>query len=105
MRTMILSLAVSFLAVMALGKEPARQAAPQSTEKPTKTFTSSAEVTTLIAKAKSEHKEGQAVVMEPMLELGSYDGHLEYRASVGAAAGSAKRRQRSSTWSMGQQPW
>ena len=40
----------------------------------------------MIAKAKSERKEGQPLVTEPMLELGSYDGHLEYRASVGNAA-------------------
>ena len=40
----------------------------------------------MIAKAKNERKEGQPLVTEPMLELGSYDGHLEYRASVGNAA-------------------
>src|SRR4029077_5967957 len=57
-----------------------------STGKPTKTFTSAADLTALIAKAKSERKEGQPTVAEPMLELGSYDGHLEYRASVGNAA-------------------
>lgn len=77
MRTMILTLALTLATAAALGKQPAPQAAPQSAEKPTKTFTSSAEVATLIAKAKSEHKEGQALVTEPMLELGSYDGHLE----------------------------
>jgi len=57
----------------------AKLPAPQAPEKPTKTFAPSAEVTALIAKAKSEHKEGQPLVTEPMLELGSYDGHLEYR--------------------------
>src|SRR3984893_1552057 len=86
MRTMIMSLAFTLVAAVALAKQPARQPAPQSSEKPTKTFTSSAEVTALIAKAKSERKEGQSTVAEPMLELGSYDGHLEYRPSVGNAA-------------------
>jgi mannose-6-phosphate isomerase-like protein (cupin superfamily) len=86
MRTMIISLAFTLVAAVALAKQPARQPAPQSPGKPTKTFTSSAEVTALIAKAKSEHKEGQSTVAEPMLELGSYDGHLEYRPSVGNAA-------------------
>jgi mannose-6-phosphate isomerase-like protein (cupin superfamily) len=86
MRTMILSLALTLAAAVALAKEPARQAAPKSAEKPTKTFTSSSEVMALIGKAKSEHKDGQALVTEPMLELGSYDGHLEYRASVGTAS-------------------
>ena len=82
MRRIILSLAFTLVAAAALAKQPA----PQSPEKPTKTFTSSAEVTALIGKAKSEHKQGQSTVAEPMLELGSYDGHLEYRPSVGNAA-------------------
>jgi len=86
MRTLMTSLAFTLVAAVALAKLPARPPAPQSPEKPTKTFTSSAEVTALIAKAKSERKEGQPIVTEPMLELGLYDGHLEYRASVGPAA-------------------
>lgn len=82
MRTTLISLAVVLVAAAAWGNEAARQSA----EKPTKTFTSSAEVTALIAKAKGERKEGQPLVTEPMLELGTYDGHLEYRPSVGNAA-------------------
>lgn len=86
MRTMIVSLAFILMASLALAKQAAPQPAPQSSAKPTKTFTSATDVTALIAKAKSERKEGQPLVVEPMLELGSYDGHLEYRASVGNAA-------------------
>jgi len=81
MRTMIMGLAF----ILTVGLAAAKQSA-QSSDKPTKTFVSSGEVAELIAKAKSERKEGQATVAEPMLELGSYDGHLEYRASVGNAA-------------------
>lgn len=66
--------------------QPGPPAAPQSSAKPAQTFASAADVAALIAKAKSERKEGQAMVPEPILELGSYDGHLEYRASVGNAA-------------------
>jgi mannose-6-phosphate isomerase-like protein (cupin superfamily) len=51
-----------------------------------KTFCSSAEITTLIAKAKSERKEGQAIVLEPVVQLAPYNAKLEYRASVGNAA-------------------
>ncbi len=86
MRTVTMSIALSLLAAVAAAKQPARQAAPQSPEKPSKTFTSAADVAALIAKAKTERKENQPLVAEPMLELGSYDGHLEYRASVGNAA-------------------
>lgn len=86
MRTMVISFVFALAATTALAKQPPRKPAPQSPQQPTKTFTSSADVTALIAKAKSERKENQPLVTEPMLELGSYDGHLEYRASVGNAA-------------------
>jgi len=81
MRTMLLALAVFLSIGLAAPKLSA-----QSSDRPTKTFVSAAEVAELIAKAKSERKEGQPIVTAPMLELGSYDGHLEYRASVGNAA-------------------
>jgi mannose-6-phosphate isomerase-like protein (cupin superfamily) len=74
------------VAAVALAKQPAPQPAPQSSDKPTKTFTSAADVTALIAKSKSERKENQPLVTQPILELNGYDGHLEYRASVGNAA-------------------
>ena len=92
MRRMIISLFFALAAAVAMAKQPA----PQSPEKPTKTFTSSAEVTALIAKAKSEHKEGQSIVAEPMLELGSYDGTSNTAPRL-AMPRSMKRRQRFST--------
>ena len=52
---------------------------------PLKTFASSADVRALTAKAKSEHKEGQAIVTEPILQFAPYVATLEYRVSVGAA--------------------
>jgi len=81
----VIGLALTLAAALAVA-QPAPQAAPQTSPKPTKTFTSAADVTALIAKAKAERKEGQPTVAEPILELGSYDGHLEYRAAVGNAA-------------------
>ena len=51
-----------------------------------KTFSSSADVAALAAKAKSERKEGQPVVAERILQLSPYSANLEYRASVGPAA-------------------
>lgn len=86
MRRIAIGLALTLAAAVALAKQPAPNPAPQTTQKPTKTFTSAADLTGLIAKAKSERKEGQPIVTAPILELGSYDGHLEYRASVGNAA-------------------
>jgi mannose-6-phosphate isomerase-like protein (cupin superfamily) len=90
MRTIAIGLTLTLLAAAVLARQPepkpSPQAAPQSSAKPTKTFTSAADLNALIAKAKSERKEGQPIVVEPIVELGSYDGHLEYRASVGNAA-------------------
>ena len=90
MRTIIIGLTLTLSAAAVLARQPAPKPTPQaaapSSPKPTKTFTSAADLSALIAKAKSERKEGQPTVAEPMLELGSYDGHLEYRASVGNAA-------------------
>jgi len=53
---------------------------------PTKTYSSADEVQALIAKAIAEHKEGQATVVERILELAPYRANLEYRTSVGPAA-------------------
>ncbi len=86
MRKMIIGFSFVLVAAVALASQPVPKPAPQSAQMPTKTFTSAAELTSLIAKAKSERKDGQSTVTEPMLELGSYNGHLEYRASVGPAA-------------------
>jgi mannose-6-phosphate isomerase-like protein (cupin superfamily) len=51
-----------------------------------KTFTSSAEITSLIAKAKSERKGDAPLVAERILTLAPYNANLEYRAAVGPAA-------------------
>ena len=50
-----------------------------------KTFASSAEIADLIAKAKAERKEGQAMVAERILSLAPYRATLEYRAGVAPA--------------------
>jgi mannose-6-phosphate isomerase-like protein (cupin superfamily) len=65
---------------------PAQQ--PAATD--LKTFSSSADVQALIAKAKAEHKEGQAIVMEKILSFAPYAATLEYRATGGNAAVHAK---------------
>lgn len=51
-----------------------------------KVFASSGNVAALIAKAKRDHKPGQALVIEPLLHLAPYTANLEYRTAVGAAA-------------------
>ena len=80
MRTIGMTLALILMATAVR----AQQAPPA--EPPTKTFSSASDVTALIAKAKSERKDGQANVMESILQLAPYGAHLEYRASIGPAA-------------------
>jgi mannose-6-phosphate isomerase-like protein (cupin superfamily) len=79
MRTFVISLSLTFVAAVALAQQP-----PAVTG--VKTFASSQDVMALIAKAKSDHKEGQATVSERILQLAPYNANLEYRSSVGPAA-------------------
>ena len=51
-----------------------------------KTFTSSAEVQQLIAKAKADRKGDAPTTTEPILVFGSYHANLEYRPIAGPAA-------------------
>ena len=69
------------LFAIAAEAQPAGAAAPAI-----KTFASSADVAALIAKSKSERKEGQAIVTQRILSLAPYNANLEYRGSVGPAA-------------------
>jgi len=51
-----------------------------------KTFTSSAEVQQLIAKAKADRKGDAPTTVEPILSLSNYHANLEYRPIAGPAA-------------------
>lgn len=51
-----------------------------------KTFTSSAEVQQLIAKAKADRKGDAPTTVEPILAFGTYHANLEYRPIAGPAA-------------------
>jgi mannose-6-phosphate isomerase-like protein (cupin superfamily) len=63
----------------------AQQSAEEKSVPKAKTFASAADIQALIAKAKSERKEGQANVPERILQLTPYNVNLDYRASVGPA--------------------
>jgi hypothetical protein len=69
---------ISFLASAALAQQPAAPAP--------KTYTSAAEITALIAKAKGERKNDAPIVQENILRLDPYSAGLEYRGAVGPAA-------------------
>jgi mannose-6-phosphate isomerase-like protein (cupin superfamily) len=71
-------------AAFAAAQQPATPGTISVTE--IKTFCSSADVQSLISKAKSERKDGQPIVVERVVQLAPYMANLEYRASVGLAA-------------------
>ena len=83
MRAIGMSFVLILMAAGAKAQQPAP--APQRDMTP-HTYTSASDVTALIAKAKSERKEGQANVSETILMLAPYSANLEYRASIGPAA-------------------
>jgi mannose-6-phosphate isomerase-like protein (cupin superfamily) len=74
-------LALTLLATAAMAQQPAAPSAQAM-----KTFTSSSEITAMIAKAKSQRKDDQPLVAQPILRLAPYNASLEYRAAVGPAA-------------------
>jgi mannose-6-phosphate isomerase-like protein (cupin superfamily) len=82
MRVIGITLALTLVAAAALAQQPDVQPPPPAS----KTFASSADVMALLAKAKSERKEGQGLVSERLLQLAPYNANLEYRASVATAS-------------------
>jgi quercetin dioxygenase-like cupin family protein len=82
MRAIGIILALTFVTTAALAQQPAAPPSAQTI----KTFASSADVMALIAKAKSERKDGQPTVTEHILQLAPYNVSLEYRTAVGPAA-------------------
>jgi mannose-6-phosphate isomerase-like protein (cupin superfamily) len=101
MRTLGISLVLALIAAMVVmagqpaaspaGRLTAPTTLPQAPAAQTdaaamKTFTSTAEVQALLAKAKGERKEGQVAVAEHILSLAPYTANLEYRPIDGAVA-------------------
>lgn len=77
-RRIALSLALAALPMLAQQPAPAAQAL--------RVFSSSADVSALIARAKSDRREGQSIVIEKILDFAPYSANLEYRPAAGAAA-------------------
>jgi mannose-6-phosphate isomerase-like protein (cupin superfamily) len=73
-----------FLAVPAFAQQATSP--PASSPAAGRTLVSAADVTALIAKAKVDRKEGQALLAQSMIQLAPYNVSLEYRAAVANAA-------------------
>ena len=81
MRVLIAGFAVILTASAAFAQQPPAAAAAAS-----RTMVSAADVTALIAKAKAERKDNQALLAQSMIQLAPYNVSLEYRAAVANAA-------------------
>jgi mannose-6-phosphate isomerase-like protein (cupin superfamily) len=79
MHRILTGLAFALLTTVAVAQQPAAPAGP-------KTYTSAAEITAMIAKAKSQRKGDQPLVAQNILRLAPYNASLEYRGAVGPAA-------------------
>jgi mannose-6-phosphate isomerase-like protein (cupin superfamily) len=75
MRVIAVSFALTIAASAVWAQQPAM-----------KTFSSSADVAALLAKAKADHKDNQPIVIERILQLAPYNANLEYRTAVGPAS-------------------
>ena len=84
MRAVMTGLTLVFLSVPAFAQQPAAPAV--SSPAAGRTMVSAADVTALIAKARVDRKEGQALLAQSMIQLAPYNVSLEYRAAVANAA-------------------
>jgi mannose-6-phosphate isomerase-like protein (cupin superfamily) len=82
MRAFSIFLAIALIASAVVAQQPAAQTPDQVM----KTYSSSSDVMALLAKAKSERKEGQPMVAEPILLLAPYRASLEYRPGIAPPA-------------------
>ena len=82
MRKLMFGIAILWIATAA----HAQQAAPPPAGPMIKTYTSSADVEAMMAKAKAERKPDQGLFSQRLLELAPYNVNLEYRAALAPAA-------------------
>jgi mannose-6-phosphate isomerase-like protein (cupin superfamily) len=80
MRAVLAGVALCFLSLPAFAQQPPAAASAG------RTMVSATDVTALIAKAKVDRKDGQALLAQSMMQLAPYNVSLEYRAAVANAA-------------------
>ena len=84
MRIINLSLALALAAALLTAQPPAGKG--KGAPAPNREYSSAADIQAMIAKAKNDRKDGQAIVQANILRLAPYSAGLEYRASVGPAS-------------------
>ena len=78
------TLTAALLVTLASSVASAQQATPPAAA--SRTMVSAADVQAMIAKARSERKDTQALLAQSMIQLAPYNVSLEYRAAVANAA-------------------
>ncbi len=81
MRAAIAGLTLLFVSSVAIAQQPVPASGASS-----RTMVSAADVAALIAKARVDRKDGQALLSQSMIQLAPYNVSLEYRAAVANAA-------------------
>src|SRR4051794_41880601 len=89
MRPYVLGTIVMLTAAAAFAQQRASQTAPAAP----KLFASAADVTAMMAKAKSERKPDQVNFIQPIVQLAPYNANLEYRAGGLVAPASVHERE------------
>jgi mannose-6-phosphate isomerase-like protein (cupin superfamily) len=89
MRARVFSTIFTLLSSAALAQQPAAQSPPP----PAMLFAGSADVTAMIAKARSERKPDQPNFVQPIVRLAPYNANLEYRVSGVNAPASVHERE------------
>ena len=75
-----------FVVILTASAVFAQQSPASASAAASRTMVSAADVTALIAKAKAERKDNQALLAQSMIQLAPYNVSLEYRAAVANAA-------------------
>jgi len=75
-----------FAVILTASAAFAQQSPAPASAAASRTMVSASDVTALIAKAKAERKDNQALLAQSMIQLAPYNVSLEYRAAVANAA-------------------
>ena len=84
--TSVTSLALMLISDAVVAQLPAQQPGKGKAPQPDKAYTSASDIAAMMAKAKNERKQDQAIFSQNILRLAPYSASLEYRGAVGPAS-------------------
>jgi len=93
MRVQVFFTVLTMLSSAALAQQPPAPGAAPGAAPAAKLFAASADVTAMMAKAKSERKPDQPNFIQPIVQLAPYNANLEYRVAGVKAPASVHERE------------